>query len=566
MRPLWLFSTPSMLAVMGCTATIGPPVDGQGGDVPGGSASGGSEQGGPGSTTGVNPIGKDLSTVQLDCSKPNVGTNPLRRLTRSEYAHSVRDLLGGAVSSDSLPPDERVGAFPSNMAPVAALDVEDYLETASQVALAATANTAALLGGCDPVKQGNSACADRFIATFGAKVQRRPLDEAETSAYKGLFTSQSAVSFANGIRVVLEAMLSSPYFLYHFEPSLAGALAPSPLDGPARAARLSYLLWGSTPDDALLAAAQSGALGNADGLRAQATRLLADPRARDAVGTFHVDWLGVDELDQVTKDPKIFPQYDASMAAAMQAETARFASYVMLDGDHRLTTLLTAPYSFPTGPLLKLYGVTAPAGTNTPIQLDPTQRAGLLTQPGFLAAHAHANQTSPVQRGKAIRALLFCTPPTPPPPTVNAVAPDPMPGTSTRERFALHTKEATCAACHALLDPIGFGFEHYDAIGAFRSDDGGKPVDAKGNIAGTDDADGAFDGAVELAKRLGQSKQVAACVSEKWFEFAFGRAPAEADACSVQATQKALAATGGDLRELLLALVTTDAFLLQRQP
>src|SRR5262249_35781802 len=149
-------------------------------------------------------------------------------------------------------------------------------------------------------------------------------------------------------------------------------------------------------------------------------------------------------------DPMLFPEFTPVVAGAMKDETARFATYVLFDGDRKLDTLLTAPFSFPTAPLLGLYGLRAAPSNGVPVSLDATQRGGILTQLGFLAVHSHENQSSPVQRGKAIREFLLCDPPPPPPPNVNAIAPDPKPGLSTRERFAEHDKDPACAACHSL--------------------------------------------------------------------------------------------------------------------
>jgi hypothetical protein len=578
MRAFHLVLVSAGVGLFGCQGTIGEPESGKlQGTESGGSVTGvGTTTGqGPGttgsgaSTTGGSGSGGAGPGMPLDCSKASVGVAPMRRLTRSEYASSVQALLGVAAPVDSLPADERVGAFPSNLAPVATLDVENYVDAAATVASAAVANLTMLTGGCDRAALGDAACADRFIATFGVRVHRRPLDATETSAYKALYTDRANGDFANGIRVVVQAMLSSPYFLYHLESRATGAsaLEAAPLDGYTRAARLSYLLWSSTPDDALLDAAKAGSLEQAAGVRAQAQRMLTDARARSAVATFHLDWLGIDGVDAMTKDPTLYPQFTPALARAMKDETARFATYVLFDSDRKLDTLLTAPYSFPSGPLADLYGIkNAPTNPSAPVPLDPAQRAGILTQPGFLAAHSHENQSSPVQRGKAVREFLLCDPPPPPPPTVNAVAPDPKPGATTRERFAEHEKEPACGACHSLIDGIGFGFEHYDAIGRYRTDDGGRPVDASGHVVGTQDADGSFDGAVDLARRLASSEQVKACVAEKWFEFAVGRAPSAADACSLQAARQAMDAAGGDLRELVLALVTSDSFILARKP
>jgi hypothetical protein len=294
--------------------------------------------------------------------------------------------------------------------------------------------------------------------------------------------------------------------------------------------------------------------------------MLEDPRATDAIANFHVQWLHIDTLSGLEKDPTAYPTFDPALRDAMAQETGRFADWVIRFDDARLETLLTAPYSFLEGPLFDLYGVSAPADHDPtlPVDLDPTQRAGLLTQPGVLAVHAHANQSSPVHRGKIVRENMLCTPLAPPPPEVDVVPPPLDPDATTRERFDQHRSDPSCAACHKLIDPIGFGFEHYDGIGAWRDTEADRPVDASGELFGTDDIDGPFDGAPELGRVLASSEQVRACVAEQWFGFAFGRTPAEDDTCSFDAMALAFAESDQNIAELLVALITTDAFRYRR--
>jgi hypothetical protein len=394
---------------------------------------------------------------------------------------------------------------------------------------------------------------------------RRPLEPAEREALVGLFElGRTDVGFAEGIRLVIQAALQSPQFLYHLELGL-----PAPdgedvvaLGGYELASRLSYFLWDSMPDDELLTAAGDGGLDTPQALREQAERMLDDPRAGDAIASFHHQWLHLDGLAHLEKNAEAYPAFDPALRDAMAQETTRFADWVIRADDGRLETLLTASYSFVDGPLFALYGIEAPADhdPSLPLALDPTQRAGLLTQPSVLATHAHADQSSPVHRGKLVRENVLCTPLAPPPPEVDVVPPPVDPNATTRERFDQHRSDPTCAGCHELIDPLGFGFEHYDGIGAWRDTDAGKPVDATGQVVATEDIDGAFDGAVELAQRLAQSEQVRTCVAEQWFGFAFGRPPAEADACSFDTMAVAFAESDHDIRELLLALVMTDAF------
>ncbi len=319
-------------------------------------------------------------------------------------------------------------------------------------------------------------------------------------------------------------------------------------------------MWDSVPDDALLDAAGAGALGDPDGLRQQAERLLGDPRAREAVAAFHEQWLGLDELETLSKDPSVYPIFDDELREAMRNETRRFTSTVILSGDGRLETLLTAPYSYLEGPLYELYGVTPGGeGLGDPVALPENERAGILTQASFLAAHAHANQSGPIQRGVTVRTNLLCSPPPPPPPDINAIPPDPDPEATTREIFEMHTADPVCAGCHDLIDGIGLGFEAYDGVGAFRTEQNGLPVDQTGELTVTD-VDGEFEGAVELAHMLAGSQQVRECVTLQWFRYAFGRVETEDDECSLQVLDYAFDTSDHDIRELLLAIIQTDAF------
>ena len=197
-------------------------------------------------------------------------------------------------------------------------------------------------------------------------------------------------------------------------------------------------------------------------------------------------------------------------------------------------------------------------------ELDPEQRAGLLTQAAVLAVHALPDQSSPVSRGKLVREKLLCQPPPAPPPNANITPPEVDPTKSTRERFAAHTAEPSCKACHELMDPIGFVFESYDALGRYRERDGEVPIDTSGWISGSEDADGDVANARELAERLAASEQVRDCVATQWFRFGFGRFEAPADACSIAEAQEIFAASDGDLRELLVALTQTESFLQRR--
>jgi len=539
------------ITLIGCNGTIGEAPHG----------------GGP----ETEPTLRDPAALQ--CTGIEVGRSSLRRLTRDEYANTVRDLLGadGASAVTSLASDEKLGAFNANaVTPVTNLRVEQYETVAEDLAASAvTSRLDSLLAGCDTASTGEDACAQAFIDRSGRRAYRRPLTAAEKTTYGALYsTGKTLGGFAFGVQMVIEAMLQSPHFLYHVElgdPATdTGGLRP--LDGWELASRLSYFVWGSMPDDELLAVAESGGITDPAELNAQAVRMLADPRAAETIASFHRQWLLIEDLALVEKDTTIFPSFDGAMRDAMETETARFADYVIRQDDGRLETLLTAPYSMLEGPLFDLYGVTAPAGydPSEPFPLDVTQRAGLLTQPSILAKHAHADQTSPVHRGKLVRERFFCQPLPPPPPTVDTTPPTPSPTATTRERFLEHDSNPDCAGCHSMMDPIGLGFEHYDAIGAYRTMEEAGPIDATGNIVSTRDADGPFDGTVELARRLGQSDEVRECVARQWFRFAMRRIEGPADACSIARVFEAFVGSDFEIPSLMLAIVSSDAFRYRR--
>jgi hypothetical protein len=260
------------------------------------------------------------------------------------------------------------------------------------------------------------------------------------------------------------------------------------------------------------------------------------------------------------KDAAAFPEYTDALRTAMRNETVDFADFVIRRGDGRLATLLSAPFTIASPQLLSVYGVNGTPGADGTVALDPSQRAGLLTQAAFLSAHSHADQTSPVHRGLAVRKNLLCTDLPDPPMNVDNTPPEPDPRATTRQRFEQHRADPSCKGCHQLLDPIGVGFENYDAIGRYRSNENGLGIDSNGDLTGAGAASGPFTGAVELAKRLAQSQDVRRCVQKQWFRFALGRFEGEDDACSLAVLEADFAASDYDVRALLLSLVTSDAF------
>jgi hypothetical protein len=538
-------------------------------------------------STGITGSGgtSPTQTSMLCAASVDPGPSFVRRVTRLEYDNTVRDLLGTPTTiANQFPTEEVLLGFDNN---ASALSVSpelagQYLDAAETLATAAVTSNMATLVPCDPTKAGVDACGQQFIAAFGQRAYRRPLTPADTSLLTGVFNVGKATDFKTGVRLVIETVLQSPQFLYRLEfgraptggdPSVAvtDGSAPNPtsvvpLSDWEMASRLSYLIWGSMPDDPLFAAAAAGKLSTAADVSAQAQRMLKDPKAHGMVADFHSQWLGIGAISALEKDPTVYPAFTSAIAGLMQQETQMFLDDVVWTENGSLATFFTAPFTFVNGPLAQYYGISGVTGSafvKTP--LDPKQRAGLLTQGGILSERAKTNQTSPVQRGKFVREQLLCQQLPPPPPNLQIKPPALSATLTTRQRFSQHSADAACSPCHHLMDPVGLGFETFDGAGLYRSMENGQAVDASGQVDSADpELQGPFNGVLELEQKLGGSSTVQQCVTTQWFRYAYGRAETDADGCSMASLSSQFAAGGYKVQDLLAALTQTKAFLYRR--
>jgi uncharacterized protein DUF1592/uncharacterized protein DUF1588/uncharacterized protein DUF1595/uncharacterized protein DUF1585/uncharacterized protein DUF1587 len=502
------------------------------------------------------------------CDDPQVETSPARRLTRWEYNNTVHDLLGDDTApADSFSPESLQLGFTNGAAstPMSAVVVEDIENAALALAAAAVVDLPGLLG-CDTAVQGNDACADDFIARFGRRAFRRPLTDDELAAYQTFQSGhETSYGFAKSIEMVVAAMLQSPSFLYRVELGMPDATEGGAvrLTSYETATRLSYLLWGTMPDDALLDAAQAGELETPEQVRAMAEQMIDDDRGARALQDFHVQWAKVASVATIHKNA---PEFTPAIGDAMLTELRMFVDDVVRDGDGTLATLLTSPVTFVDPSLATFYGLPAPAGTDfTRTELDPTRASGILTQGALLSVLAHEAQPSPVYRGKFVLEQLLCSPPPPPPDDVDTSLPAPDPTLTLRQQLEQLTSVSPCSGCHSIINPPGFAFDHYDAVGRWRDDDRGLPIDTTGKLMGTD-VDGEFADHVQLASILAGSAQVRECMAMHWFHYAYGRGEGELDACSTDQLTAAFEASNGDIRGLLLELTQTPAFLYRTDP
>lgn len=536
----------------------GNPGTGSGGST--GTASGGQSGTGSSGTPGSGGSGGGVAP-KPDNGLP--GRSLVRRLSNVEYDATIKTLLGDDVSYGSaFPTDTVVYGFTNNtdVQDVGPALLEQYVIAAEKVSAKAVTKVDTLLG-CK-LADGET-CISSFITRFGKRAWRRPLETVEQTELLGVFkTGRDSFDATTGVQLLLQAFLVSPHFLYRPEVGtpVAGKTY-SALNSWEIASRLSYFITGTMPDDKLLAAAEANSLVTPEGIAKEATRLLATPAARAQVGEFFSGWLNLRAVPRVQRDTKQFPKWDSQLPPLFADETRLFATNVVFDGAGDLKTLLTAPFTYGAPTLATYYGGTAGQVQNgvARIDLPATQRAGLLTQASFLTTHAKEIQTDPVQRGKFVRERMLCQGIQPPPPDIMITAPVITPGTTTRQRFKEHEAEPVCAACHTFIDPIGLAFENYDAIGLWRDQEQGQPIDASGNLTGTDVA-GPFTGVVEMAAKMAQSPLVAECFARTWFRFAFGRGESPDDDGRIATITSGFTKANGKVTDLLVSLTAVPDF------
>jgi hypothetical protein len=560
----WLL--PALLMVSSCTAVIGGPSS----DAPFGSGPNGP---GPSGVSGASQDGDPYAVPSSPPAAAIVATPRVARLSRQQWSNSVRDLLrvgdisaiDKGVSGDALVgfDDQADALFVGEMLRKELATAAEKL--ADQVTSDATALARLVPEGAPGDLAGK---ARAFVAAFGKRAFRRPLTDDELSQHLALFDQGPTLypgvdAFRAGASLVIQALLQSPHFLYRTELGTAPPGATRvPLDDYEVAAKLALALTNSMPDDELLAAASAGELSDPAGVAAAAKRLIDGPRGTVGLSNFQLQVFRLGTYDGITRDPQTFPDFTPSTPTAMRQEVLRFLDWIFAEG-RGVKDFYTAPVGFVSAPLAPLYGLSGTFASDAPtkVDLDPTQRSGLLTQPGFLSSYITGDDPDIIHRGVFIAQRILCLELPPPDPKATTLVPL-QPNMSNRERVEATTGKGTCGqACHsALFNPLGYAFENYDAIGKYRTTDRGKPI----NAADSYSLDGelkSFSNGVELSHLLAEAKQTHDCYVRKMMTYLHGRLLAPEEEPLVDYYARLSRAGSVSLHDLELRFVTSDGFL-----
>ncbi|HKQ68524.1 MAG TPA: DUF1592 domain-containing protein, partial [Polyangiaceae bacterium] len=507
-------------------------------------------------------IGSGGSSPAVERCTIDAGPSDVRGLTNLEYDNTVRDLMSypGSASKDfGFLPDELLGRFEHNVGTAVGVDrLAQYIDAAAKLAERAATSGSMPVPCLDTAEEP---CVRSFIVMFGKGAFRRPLTASESTALRSIYDEARRTGTAReALGHVIQATLGAPQF-YLLEPKrdFSGLVALSPYE---LATRISYFVVRSTPDEELLNAAESGKLSDSAGVEAEVRRLLFSSRGRQGVADFFRQWLSLDALDTMTKN---VPEF-AGLHDYMKTETQLFAEGIFFEGSS-FQGLLTSPRTFVNEPLAKIYEMPGFTGTSFRAAVsDPTVRGGLLTHASLLSMHSF-DESSPTRRGRFVREQLLCSELPPPPANVNTSLPPGIGELKTnRQRYEASTGgNASCNSCHLLMDPIGFTFEHYDALGRYRAADHGHPIDATGAVHGAGaDLEGTVDGPIDLSHRLAASRAAQTCFAKQWFRFAMARDPSAQDTCSLDRAVATIR-EGAPISDLIVGIALSDSFRYARR-
>ncbi|MDX2053460.1 MAG: DUF1588 domain-containing protein [Polyangiaceae bacterium] len=550
----------------GCNAMISErPNSGLNKVSPSGGGASAIASGGASAIADIGAAGMPIRPLPTAPAEFGLGPAAMTRLTSAAYLNTLRDIFGGEYARGvATEPDFVVSGLTSigaRSASVSRAGVRLYDTAANSLAERAfgDANFRATWLGCVPTGPADATCAAAFVSKVGRRLFRRPLSVDEVTRYANviLATGASAQDFMVGAKFALVGMLLSPKFNHLVElgvPESGGRLSYTDHE---LAARLSYTLWNTTPDEPLLSAADTGALVGGNTLTAQTDRLLADEaRLADGARDMATDLYALSKVDSVNKDAARFTQDSPTLRASMREATLRLAADTWVAQQAELTSIFESQVAFVDANLAPLYAVGPPAiGFARLVLATESPRIGLLTEPSLLTMLAGPNLTSPTKRGRFIRERILCGTIPDPPPNVDMGIPVTAVGQTRREQGADHMKTPACKGCHSAMDPLGFGLEQFDALGQFQATDNGQPVDASGELDGVP-----FSDARGLARALRTNPALIDCTVKTLFRHVVGRLEDATEQAAVDSTVAYYAEVNGQLRPLLRRLVLSESF------
>lgn len=499
----------------------------------------------------------------------------MRRLSESEYRNSIADIFGAGIEVQGrFEPDRRVGgllAASSATLSITRAGFESYTKMADSIAAQVVdSKQRAKLIPCTPrsAVAPDDVCASQTLTKYGLALFRRPLtgDELKTRVKLANGLAKSTGDFYTGLRYAIASMLAAPVFLFRVEVAVPDGSGGWTLDGYSRAARLSFLLWDTTPDAMLLDAARTGALNDSAGVTQQVDRLMASPRLITGMKAFYTDFLELDSLGGITKDTTIYPKYSDAVAVSAKEETLRTMIALTLDERGDLRDLLTTRKTYINRVLAAIYEVPYNFDTEwVPYEFSQDSgRSGVLTQATFLSMFSHPGRSSPTKRGVALNDIFMCEPTPAPPAIVNfdIVNDENNPNLRTvRQRLLAHATSPTCASCHTHNDPIGLSLEGFDSIGAYRTTESGMPVDVSATLQGK-----SFSGGTGLGQFLHDNPRFPACFARKMYAYGVGADTEEVSASLTRSSLDAFAKGGYRVPVLLKALATSREFMAAPPP
>ena len=519
--------------------------------------------------------GIEYELSQFDCSEiDRPGQVTIRRLNKAEYNNTVRDLTGLDLRlADDFPSDDVGNGF-DNIADVLSLPpilLEKYLQAAENISDAIwedeeTRRRVFPVESKNETPEAKIAAATENIKVFTRKAFRRPVRQEELARLFQIMRSawEQDASELEIMKTVTTAVLANPNFLFRIEDDSfpnQDIGSTRALNGFELASRLSYFLWSSMPDERLFHLAEQNQLQDPAVLEAETKRMLQDPKARALVDNFAGQWLQLRDVERLSPDPKLFPNYSKALAGSMRQETELFFSAI-IDQDRSILEFLNGDYTYVDERLASHYGMEGVKGDAfRRVSLNGGQRRGILTHASILTLTSNPTRTSPVKRGKWILENILNEPPPPPPSDV----PDLEEGGETlgtlREQMEQHRANPSCASCHRTMDAIGFGLENFDAVGVWRDHDGKEFIDASGQLPGNKN----FQGAGELMEILTDEKKVAfaRCLTEKMLTYALGRGLVSFDRCAINDAVAALKRNDYRFSVMVTSIVTSDPFMMR---